>query len=218
MPQKRQRVFFVGLRTSSFENPDIYEYPKPEFGPESKYSHVTTKDAISDLDFVPEDKSLGEIIEYGLPPQTYYQKTIRKNSKKLHNHSITVHTEKTRQIISMVPDGGNYKSLPKDLWDTRKVNIAWTRMNSKKPCFTIDTGHNHHFHYNANRVPTARESARIQSFPDDFVFFGGKTSQLKQIGNAVPPLLAQALAKSIKHILKDKVTTCTTQQDNIDVQ
>ena len=47
----------------------------------------------------------------------------------------------------MVPDGGNYLDLPQELWSTRKVHIAWTRMDSAKPCFTIDTGHNHHFHY-----------------------------------------------------------------------
>ena len=102
----------------------------------------------------------------------------------------------------MVPDGENYKSLPRELWETRKVHIAWTRMNSKKPCFTIDTGHNHHFHYRANRVPTVRESARIQSFPDDFEFLGIKTSQLKQVGNAVPPLMAAAVAREVMATLE----------------
>lgn len=71
----------------------------------------------------------------------------------------------------MVPDGGNYKDLPEELQQTRKVHIAWTRLNSKKPSFTIDCGHNHHFHYQYNRVPTVRESARIQSFPDNFIFW-----------------------------------------------
>lgn len=101
----------------------------------------------------------------------------------------------------MVPDGGNYKNLPKHLHKTRKVNIAWTRLNSKKPSFTIDTGHRHHFHYKFNRVPTVRESERIQSFPDTFIFLGSKTSQYKQVGNAVPPLLAEVLAKSLKKYL-----------------
>ena len=127
---------------------------------------------------------------------------MRKGSNCIRNHSITIHKEKTKKIIAMVPDGGNYKDLPKELWDTRKVHIAWTRMDSHKPCFTIDTGHNHHFHYRANRVPTVRESARIQSFPDAFEFIGIKTSQLKQVGNAVPPLLAKAVAESIIDVLE----------------
>ena len=118
------------------------------------------------------------------------------------NHSISIHKEQTKQIISMVPDGGNYKDLPVELQSTRKVNIAWTRMNSEKPCFTIDTGHNHHFHYKENRVPTVRESARIQSFPDVFEFIGIKTSQLKQVGNAVPPIMAEAIAKQVIEVIE----------------
>ena len=126
---------------------------------------------------------------------------MRNGSEFLLNHVTTIHTPQTREIIAMVPDGGNYKSLPESLWSTRKVHIAWTRMASDKPCFTIDTGHNHHFHYRANRVPTVRESARIQSFPDTFEFIGIKTSQLKQVGNAVPPLLAEAVAKEVLNVL-----------------
>lgn len=140
---------------------------------------------------------LSEESAYELPATNEYQRFMRRNSNVLLNHITTIHTEKTRRIIAMVPDGGNYKDLPQELWSTRKVHIAWTRMDSNKPCFTIDTGHNHHFHYRANRVPTVRESARIQSFPDDFRFIGIKTSQLKQVGNAVPPLLAQTVAESI---------------------
>ena len=94
--------------------------------------------------------------------------------------------------------GGNYKDLPEELQQTRKVHIAWTRLNSKKPSITIDSGHIHHFHFLYNRVPTARESARLQSFLDSFAFTHGKTSQLKQIGNAVPPLMAMEIAKQLK--------------------
>jgi len=176
-------------------------FPPPTHGNEMGISPFTSKDAISDLDFIPDDRVLGENIEYALPAQNNYQKKMRSNSKHLLNHSVTIHKDRTKEIIAMVPDGGNYKSLPEELWSTRKVNIAWTRMNSKRPCFTIDTGHNHHFHYRANRVPTVRESARIQSFPDDFEFIGIKTSQLKQVGNAVPPLVAEAIAVKIKNIL-----------------
>ena len=202
VPQVRKRVFFVGINRSKVEKA-TYIFPEETHG-ENKKPFVTCRDALSDLDFIGDTRLLSDEAEYELPAVTEYQKFMRKHSDKLLNHVTTIHTEKTRSIIAMVPDGGNYKSLPQELWSTRKVNIAWTRMDSSKPCFTIDTGHNHHFHYKSNRVPTVRESARIQSFPDDFKFIGIKTSQLKQVGNAVPPLLAQAVADSIISTLEVK--------------
>lgn len=203
VPQQRKRVFFVGLRDDLVACGEKYFYPVPFMGNGTETPAWTCKDAISDLDFVPDDKVVGEDISYEIPAQNDYQREMRKNSKSVLNHSITIHNAKTKEIVAMVPDGGNYKDLPIELQSTRKVHIAWTRMDSKKPCFTIDTGHNHHFHYKENRVPTVRESARIQSFPDDFEFIGIKTSQLKQVGNAVPPLLAKAIGESILAVLKD---------------
>lgn len=183
VPQNRKRAFFVGIKGDKefiFPNPKITKL-------------LTSKEAISDL---PEN-SIVDGDEYPIKPKSEYQELLRENSKGLYNHQITEHKEQTIDIISMVPDGGNYKNLPVELHQTRKVNIAWTRLNSEKPSFTIDTGHNHHFHYKFNRVPTARESARLQSFPDNFIFKSGKTSQLKQIGNAVPPLLTKILAENL---------------------
>ena len=198
VPQNRRRVFFVGLRNDIRTE---YEFPKAEFGTTRK-PYVTCEEAISDLNFIGDTTLLPEISEYKLLPQSEYQKVIRYGASHLMNHVATIHTEQTRRIISMVPDGGNYKDLPKELWGTRKVHIAWTRMKSDRPCFTIDCGHNHHFHYSANRVPTVREAARIQSFPDTFEVVGIKTSQLKQVGNAVPPMLAKAVATSLIQVLK----------------
>lgn len=192
VPQHRRRVFFIGLNKEIFGD-TYFKFPVET----TKHKKITCKDAISDLDFISDKEALPDESSYCLPPQTEYQKLMRKNSNILWNHVATIHNDKTKEIIAMVPDGGNYLDLPQELWSTRKVHIAWTRMDSAKPCFTIDTGHNHHFHYKENRVPTARESARIQSFPDDFRFLGIKTSQLKQVGNAVPPLLSEALATEI---------------------
>src|SRR3989338_780438 len=184
VPQKRRRVFFVGLLGET-----AFEFPA-----EKIVKPITAAEAISDL---PEE-SLSGGHGYLTDPENDYQKEIRRGSNVLYNHEIIVHTEKTRGIIAMVPDGGNYKNLPKKLWDTRKVNIAWTRLNSKKPSYTIDTGHNHIFHYKYNRVPTTRETARIQSFPDKFIFWGkNKASHLKQVGNAAPPKLAAAIGKKL---------------------
>jgi len=202
VPQVRKRVFFVGLNKEKLDNTKIFQFPDIKNGYGLGLNPiVTSKEAISDLDFIADDVALFEEHEYHLPPESEYQMMMRKNSDRIVNHVTTIHSDRTKEIINMVPDGGNYKDLPLHLRSTRKVNIAWTRMNSKKPCFTIDTGHNHHFHYRANRVPTVRESARIQSFPDDFIFYGIKTSQLKQVGNAVPPLLAEVLAKAIADVI-----------------
>ena len=185
VPQNRKRAFFVGLRDGS-----LFDFPEPTT-PDNK---ITSMEAISDLP----EHTLKDGESYSSDSKSNYQKQIRNGNKVVFNHQITEHKNKTIEIIAMVPDGGNYKSLPKELHSTRKVNIAWTRLNSNRPSFTIDTGHNHHFHYEFNRVPTARESARLQSFHDDFIFKKGKTSQLKQIGNAVPPLLAKEIAIKLK--------------------
>ena len=186
VPQNRRRAVFVGLRNEKF----VFPLPTIEVP-------VTALDALSDLP----EFSVEEGGQYPIEPQSDFQIMMRKSCTRVYNHDITIHTARTQKIISMVPDGGNYKDLPQELWSTRKVHIAWTRLNSKKPSFTIDCGHNHHFHYKYNRVPTVRESARLQSFPDNFIFLGNKGSQLKQVGNAVPPMMAKALAETLKQYL-----------------
>jgi len=191
VPQNRRRAFFIG-----FKNGHLFNFPEAD-----TEMPITSEDAISDLT----DNSLEDSSPYPVAPKSAYQKEMRQGAKGVFNHEITHHKEKTIEIISMVPDGGNYKNLPEEHKNTRNVNIAWTRLNSQKPSFTIDTGHRHHFHYRFNRVPTVRESARIQSFKDDFVFLGSKTSQYKQVGNAVPPLLAKKLAIAITEQLEDNV-------------
>lgn len=187
VPQNRRRAIFIGLL-----NGEVFDYPKPSIP-----KPVTSWEALSDL---PEG-SLADGALYGAEPKSDYQRKMRENSHGIYNHEITIHNEKTKEIISMVPDGGNYKNLPVELQHTRKVHIAWTRLNSTKPSITIDTGHRHHFHYKWNRVPTVRECARIQSFPDDFIFYCSKTSQYKQVGNAVPPLMAQSIANYLRKYL-----------------
>lgn len=183
VPQNRRRAVFVGLL-----NEKKFIFPAPTIK-----DKVTSLEALSDL---PEG-SLEPGAPYPCEAQSDFQRYIRNESYGVWNHEITIHNDRTKEIIAMVPDGGNYKDLPLELQQIRKVHIAWTRLNSKKPSFTIDCGHNHHFHYKYNRVPTVRESARIQSFPDNFVVTGSKGSQLKQVGNAVPPLLAKAISEQL---------------------
>ena len=195
VPQIRKRLFFVGLL-----NGEEFEFPKPVLTPEK---YVTCGDAISDLHDFTDDLG-AELSEYQSPSKSKYQKMMRKNTTQLFNHVGTKHTELVIDVISQVPEGGNHKDLPPGVGDSRKFNEAWTRYHRNKPSKTIDTGHRNHFHYEFNRVPTVRENARLQSFPDDFRFYGNKTQQYKQVGNAVPPLLGYALGKQLKKYIIDE--------------
>lgn len=193
IPQIRKRVFFVALLDVEEE----FEFPTPIL---SDGNFVTCEDAIGDLDGLENSMGLFEQ-DYTSEAITDYQKMMRKNSNKVFNHMATKHTEKTIKLISMVPEGKNYKALPEEYRDQFNFNEALTRYHSKKPSRTIDTGHRTHFHYKYNRIPSVRENARLQSFPDDFIFYGNKSQQYKQVGNAVPPLLGYHLAKQIKKYL-----------------
>ena len=193
VPQIRRRAFFVGLLDGNEE----FDFPDPILTPEN---FITCEDAIGDLPAL--DGIYGEDIQdYECDPKTEYQSEMRKNSIKLYNNIGTIHSEKTVKMISLVPEGKNYKSLPEEYRNMYKYNEALTRYHSKKPSLTINTGHRSHFHYKYNRIPTVRESARLQSFPDDFIFYGNKSEQYKQVGNAVPPKLGYIIAKKLKEYL-----------------
>lgn len=190
VPQARKRVFFVGIKGSDRK----FQFPTPTHFFEHEW--ITAEQAVSDLPLL-EDKFGNEIEHYTSKVMNEFQQYARRNSEHVLNHQATNHSEITKKIISLVPEGGNYKDLPEEYKGTRKFNVAWTRYHSQKPTPTIDTGHRHHFHFKCNRVPTVRENARFQSFPDDFVFLGNRTQQYRQVGNAVPPLLAKAIAEEL---------------------
>lgn len=194
VPQIRKRLFFVGLKSG-----EKFDFPTATH---KEANYVTCESAIGDLHDFNEDFGQ-EISYYRAPSVTEYQKKMRKDSRVLYNHVGTRHTTEVINVISQVPEGGNYKDLPPGVGESRKFNEAWTRYHSKKPSKTIDTGHRNHFHYEYNRVPTVRENARLQSFTDDFRFFGSKTEQYRQVGNAVPPLLGFHLGKQLEKYLKE---------------
>ena len=195
VPQIRKRLIFVGLKGKV----KPLEFPKPYLTPEN---YLTCKDAISDLPSL--IYTLGEeVSNYEREPLNDYQKLMRGKCSVLTNHVATAHKEFVKETIALVPDGGNYKDLPPGVGESRKFHMAWTRLASNKPARTVDTGHRNLFHYQWNRCPTVRESARIQSFPDDFVFLGTKTQQNRQVGNAVPVLLGKAMGEQIKKYIND---------------
>lgn len=197
VPQIRERLFFVGLRNDL----GTFEYPRPTHTPSS---YVTCHEAIGDLPALAD--GLGtEHGEYAAAPETDYQRRMRGQRDTLSNHVATRHTEYVKSVIRQVPEGGNHKDLPPGVGESRRFNEAWTRYHGSRPSRTIDTGHRNHFHYRYDRVPTIRENARLQSFPDDFVFLGTRTQQNRQVGNAVPPMLAEALAKQLLRFIRDAI-------------
>lgn len=203
VPQIRKRVFFVMTLAEKIEG--IFKYPDPEL---TEDQFVTCGDAISNLPSLVgvTDYSLNQVLDYENPPINKYDEYMRKNSNHIYNHTSTKHSDETIRLISLVPEGKNYKALPSEELEKRtfKYNEALTRYDSSRPSRTIDTGHRTHFHYKWNRIPTVREAARLQSFPDDFIFYGNKQEQYKQVGNAVPPLLGKAVASKVKELLDNE--------------
>lgn len=193
VPQLRRRLIFMGIR----KDVGIPVFPEPLLTPDN---YITCREAISDLPSRVDELGKEED-SYDHEPTTAYQKKMRGNCTTLYNHVATNHKQFVKDTIALVPEGGNYKDLPKGWGESRKFHEAWTRYDGNKPSKTIDTGHRNHFHYKYNRVPTIRENARLQSFPDDFIFTGTKTQQNRQVGNAVPPLLGFALGKKILEII-----------------
>ena len=194
VPQNRERVFFIGLNQDYFGD-KYFEYPLA-----NKKNIISTEEALSDLPSLDNNE---DPHKYKSSPQNEFQQLMRENAKKITCNEITHHTETTINIIKQVPDGSSIKEVSQELYKVRNYNAAFKRMNSKKPSSTIDCGHRNYFHYKENRIPTVRENARIQSFPDDYYFTGTKTAQYTQVGNAVPPLLGKALAKKMVELIND---------------
>lgn len=195
VPQLRKRLIFIGIR----KDLGVPIFPEPKLKPSD---YITCKEAIDDLPKRINELGL-EIDKYKSKPRTEYQKMMRGNSEVLYNHVATKHKEFVKRTIALVPEGGNYKDLPPGWGESRRFHMAWTRLKGNAPARTVDTGHRNVFHYKLNRIPTVREDARLQSFPDNFVFIGNKTQQSRQVGNAVPPLLGQAIGEQISKIIKN---------------
>lgn len=196
VPQLRKRLVYMGVR-ADIGTP---KFPEKVLTPEH---YITCREAIDDLPS--REIEFGEDVDkYSSDPKTEYQRQMRGNCIVLLNHIATAHKQFVKDTIAQVPEGGNWKDLPSGVGESRKFHEAWTRYDGNKPSRTIDTGHRNHFHYKYNRVPTVRENARLQSFPDNFVFTGTKTQQNRQVGNAVPPLLGYHLGKALMAIINQE--------------
>ena len=193
VPQIRKRLIFVGIR-NDIENE--FQFPEPLFGT-LENPHRTIRDAISDLPKLGNDE---EITCYEKPAQNKYQRQMRANvaNNSLKNHKSPKHPESTidriKRTIPGKPMYEKYKQRIRLSWD---IQSPTQLAGGIRPQFQFG-------HPDQNRGLSVRERARIQSFPDDFVFVGGVVQGRVQTGNAVPPLLAYNIAKGIIKILGEK--------------
>lgn len=187
VPQNRQRAFLVGAKF------------KFNFDNLKEKKRVNVKDAISDLAFLNSGEGEDESV-YIFAAQSAYQKAMR--GKKLYNHKATNHSKIALDKLKMIPSQSGKEFLPKKLHGRQQFQTTWGRLIWEMPSPTIDTrfdtpSNGTNSHPELHRAITPREAARLQSFKDDFRFLGCKTQICRQIGNAVPPLLAKALADAI---------------------
>ena len=211
VPSMRRRVLIVG---TSLKKP--FAYPQPTHGPLETPSadlnllpHVTAREALSDLDFLSLPGDSGN--HYEQLPTSEFQKWARQGAVRLHNHESTAHSQRVSDIFSLIPPGHGPDALPPHL---RSKKDGLLRIHPDRLCRAILSAPEDLIHYNRDRIPTVREQARLQSFPDTFVFMGQRTSgnqnrkagycsQTQQVGNSVPPLLGFALGKAIRAHLED---------------
>ncbi|WQW75241.1 DNA cytosine methyltransferase [Helicobacter pylori] len=168
---------------------------------EGQSAFENVQDAISDLAYLCSNEGAFES-DYLNPIQSNYQALMRKNSPKLYNHQATNHSQAALEKLKLINKEQGKECLPKNLHGKQQFKSTWGRLNWNKISPTIDTrfdtpSNGTNSHPELHRSITPREAARIQSFSDNYIFYGNKTSVCKQIGNAVPPLLALALGKAI---------------------
>ena len=201
VPQLRNRLFYLGTKGKTPINfpPKQTHFPQTKTDnisifDHSELSYITVEQAIGDL---PSLKSGGgaEEMDYTKAPSSDYQKLMRKDSKKIYNHVAPNHTRQLNKMIKNTKSGG---SVDPNYSDSR-------RWDKDQPSFTIKalgagggSTNRRAFHYQDLRGSTVRENARIQSFPDSYRFYGSKTMQMTQVGNAVPPILALRIAETIR--------------------
>lgn len=205
VPQIRERVFIIGVR----DNLDIeWAYPEGDCKED-----ITIYQAISDLPKVGE----GQVIEeYDRDPMNDYQRLMRGDCKKITAHFCGVYGDKIRTVIENVNEGEGKNDfnakveaglIDRKYYLTSGYGNTYGRLERNTPSTTITNNLAtpsglRCIHYEQNRALTPREGARIQSFPDWYQFEGNRTDVARQVGNAVPPLMAIAFANRIIETLK----------------
>lgn len=205
LPQIRKRTIVIGWK----KNLNPVSVPSPTHHSENNiFGHpikLSVMDAISDL---PPLTANDEAMSYFSLPQNDYQKNMRDNDTILTEHNSSNYGEKMREILELIPEGGSVNDLPLHLRPKAFFNNTYARLKPNLPAPTITRNFgtpssSRCIHPYQNRALSTREGARLQGFPDSYVFFGNKTQKNLQIGNAVPPIfgeiIGQAIMNSINH-------------------
>lgn len=204
VPQERRRYIVIGVHRDHIKGEKVELPAAPE-----KYKVRTVWEAFGDL----MDYEVGYESEYTPVPYKdekigEYATLMRVGSKTVKNHITTKTTEKAMERFKAIEQGMNFHSLSTALKDTyskpeRTQNTIYLRLDETEPSGTVvNVRKSMWIHPRLHRAITVREAARLQSFPDSFEFIGTKDSQYQQVGNAVPPLLAKAIAEKVLENIK----------------
>lgn len=201
VPQRRKRAFFI----ASFNHKEpTFPSPTHTMKHEGKNNmllqEVKVIEAIGDL---PSLKMGQRIEQYTKEPFADYQKLMRKDQTRLYNHESKIENEINVRRMRSLKQGQSMKNLLPHLQAKSGFSQAYGRLSNNRLACTItanmhNLGSGRYIHPTQNRAITVREAARLQSFDDKFIFYGSMYSQCRQVGNAVPPLLAKAIAQDIK--------------------
>ena len=196
VPQARERTIFICSKSKPIP------MPTP-----TVTKRTTVREAIEDLAYL--ESGEGDFVQsYSTDATSEYQRIMRRGSELLYNHKASNHKKIAIEKLKMIPPEQGKENLPEDMIGKQKFKTTWGRLKWDDISPTIDTRfdassngtNNHPF---LNRAITPREAARLQSFDDTFIFYGSKVHVRKQIGNAVPPWLAKAIADQIFNVLND---------------
>lgn len=208
-PQKRMRFVVIGIKRSI--SPKV-ALPKGRFDADE---YRTVRDAISDLEEVTpvfdlEDDKDGIRIER--KENLNELASSLRNAEVLRNHIVTKTTDIAMERFRALKQGQNFHALDESLKmntytdAARTQNTIYLRLNYDEPSGTVvNVRKSMWIHPTLDRAISVREAARLQTFPDSFVFCGSKDKQYQQVGNAVPPIMAKSIAKKLAKILKDNL-------------
>tara|TARA_B110000444_G_C18834597_1_gene595223 strand:- start:1576 stop:2652 length:1077 start_codon:yes stop_codon:yes gene_type:complete len=199
-PQTRKRTIVIGVQKGlSFSFPEIL-FTKEKTLFTKKY--LSINDAISDMPSLGHNDSNNKYLK----PRNDYQARMRKSVKTLTEHNSSNYGERMKEILSLIPKNGSVKDLPDRLRPKSCFGNTYARLDANIPSPTITRNFgtpssSRCIHPFQNRALSTREGARIQGYPDNYYFFGSKTSKNLQIGNSVPVSLAEALGAEIFNTL-----------------